>query len=258
MIFISMSSEDLLGRTAQYQIRYTSNSRPGDPHDRRPANSRHRGIPQTVSADPIYSHQPRQSSSLARTSSAHRIPPADSDSEDEYHNLIQDPTNPNLDRHPTPAPDASLFRVTTDFEDKSDNEDEDQRRNDQPQAPVGFISRASWLSPYPQRDSDSSDSEDDDDGSDENNAAEDPERDTQFARHLLLHRTPRFQSDFQQASSRRRHMPSLIEAAVHPSESGTHSNATEAPIRPEVMVPHARFFIERHKSMVSLKFDPPV
>jgi hypothetical protein len=244
MIFISMSPEELLTRTAQYQIRYTSNSRPGDPHDRRPANSRHRGIPQTVSAEPISNHPRSHNLSL------------DSDSEDEYQNLAQDRHNANLDRHPTPTPDAMLFRVTTDFDDKSDVDEDERPQSDHFQVPLGHISRASWLSPYPQRDSDSSESEDDDDGSDENNPGGDPGLESHRA--TLLHRTPRSHQDFHRIASRRRNMPSLIEATGPEVGNGSQNSALELGARSDVMVPHARFFIERHKSMVNLKFDPPV
>lgn len=54
---------------------------------------------------------------------------------------------------------------------------------------------------------------------------------------------------------RRRATPSKIEWAV----DGVNEDAeTEMRKKVEVLAPHARFFIEREKSMVSIKFDPPV
>lgn len=51
---------------------------------------------------------------------------------------------------------------------------------------------------------------------------------------------------------RRRMAPSLIEPVIPSSTDNYYPDGSS-----EVMKPHAQFFIEREKSMVSIKFDPP-
>jgi hypothetical protein len=58
---------------------------------------------------------------------------------------------------------------------------------------------------------------------------------------------------------RRQGQPSLIDP-IPPPPVGSGSGSGSGPSGAggaEVMKPHARFFIEREKSMVSIKFDPP-
>lgn len=54
--------------------------------------------------------------------------------------------------------------------------------------------------------------------------------------------------------SRRRAEPSRIEVVMVPVNPGTEAKERAS----EVLTPHAKFFIERERSVVSVKFDPPV
>lgn len=67
-------------------------------------------------------------------------------------------------------------------------------------------------------------------------------------------RTSRFPAS--QHGSRRRANPSRLEIAA-PS-TPDHENSQNQKPNLDILVPHARFFIDVHKSMVSIKFDPPV
>ncbi|KAJ5466696.1 hypothetical protein N7539_009425 [Penicillium diatomitis] len=55
----------------------------------------------------------------------------------------------------------------------------------------------------------------------------------------------------------RRRLASLVNPLPHPSSTSSTAGA-ESSSNGEIMKPHARFFIEREKSMVSIRFDPPL
>ena len=57
--------------------------------------------------------------------------------------------------------------------------------------------------------------------------------------------------------SRRRAEPSKIEVVQQPSTADAGEVDANSPTK-DVLAPHAKFFIEREKSVVSIKFDPPV
>jgi hypothetical protein len=56
-------------------------------------------------------------------------------------------------------------------------------------------------------------------------------------------------------SMQRRRPASLVNPIPPPSSAPAGSSGASSNV--EVLKPHARFFIEREKSMVSIKFDPP-
>lgn len=56
-------------------------------------------------------------------------------------------------------------------------------------------------------------------------------------------------------SMQRRRPASLVNPIPPPSSAPPGSSGASSNV--EVLKPHARFFIEREKSMVSIKFDPP-
>lgn len=69
--------------------------------------------------------------------------------------------------------------------------------------------------------------------------------------------TPRARTATRHRRNRRRAVPSRIEVAAPPATEEA-ANGAEARPPVEVLAPHARFFIEREKSMISIKFEPLV
>lgn len=152
------------------------------------------------------------------------------------------------DSHSTPDMEAagqgahdpqSEFRVTTEYDEHSEDNIFDGREDN------GMPSTAE-AERIREEDLICSDSEDDslvdDEDEDEDEDDDTPPADS-FSRRLHAQRRT-------ESLGRHRQGPSL----VHPTPpSGSHGNAS----RTEVLKPHARFFIEREKSMVSIKFHPP-
>ncbi|KAI0377819.1 hypothetical protein F5Y04DRAFT_263336 [Hypomontagnella monticulosa] len=198
MVFVSMTSDNLLTRTAQYQIQYpTSRSSPR----------------RTEPLTPIVSirHNEDGSTMTHAQIRARRLYNIGMDDEDINAQVAQIP--PEFNASPPP------FRVTTEC---SDDESDDP------------IPRGDWRAPNRigilPFESDSSD--------DDNNL-----NDYSFGE--AYHRV-----------RRRRNRSSIglaeVEAAQGPTPEAVRAREGE------LMVPHARFFIERNKSKCTIKFDPPV
>ena len=131
------------------------------------------------------------------------------------------------------TPDLPSFTITTDYSDNSGGEEEE--------------SSATTLADRYHRDSlpvrYASSEEDTEDGNLSRGA---------------ISRARAFGLPQSQRRSRRRANPSMIEIAA-PSIDGNQNNQDEKPSgSAEVLAPHARFFIDQHKSMISIKFDPLV
>lgn len=250
MVFVSMTAEDLLSQTTQYQIHYTlSPLRIASD----PSTLVGREEPRSVSgraslyprAHPSHTHDPFALPPLPRRDyhaswiSPHDpmgILPINGDGDvvdeaevdaqiDSYLNGEPPPVATNL---PSPPP----FTVITDCDDKSGDEEEE--------------SSAAILADRYRRDriaaSYSSDEEDDDPG---------------ISRLINRHHRIMGPPAGGIRRSRRRVTPSRIEPSSTPSHASHSQNENAAPTS-EALAPHARFFIEREKSMVSMKFDPPV
>lgn len=232
MIFVSMTSDELLARTAQYQIQY-SPSRRGPYRNRRHGTqpsqeylnsyrSPLQSLERTVLADPdLYSDSEIDSTAFATTRAG---PPTHQDS-------------------------TSEFRVTTEYDDKSEDGDEEQE-SDEEFSSAAEIQRMHMAQMEDFLCPEDEDSESDDDSNEL--GAYNRGRLEMRRRMRAAHR----QNSMDDSLRRRRMVPSLIEP-VGPPARGNSYNLGAGSQAPEVMKPHARFFIEREKSMVSIKFDPP-
>jgi hypothetical protein len=231
MIFVSMSSDELLARTAQYQIVYS-------PSRLRPRLRRQlQRQPSQRFFGPVRS--PLQA--LERTILAD--PEQWSDSDSEFSGFPAAPASPSGRRR------SSLdFRITTGFDDRSDDDRNDEE-NDEPPS-TSAIERmhleqieAAMLFPE-DYDSDSDDNTDEMVNAFNSGHSE------------IQRRVAEAVVDNIDALRRRRLVPSLIEP-TDPFAARDFLDDGNSSSPPEVMKPHARFFIEKEKSMVSIKFDPP-
>ncbi|KAJ5293390.1 uncharacterized protein N7443_009343 [Penicillium atrosanguineum] len=224
MVFVSMTSDELLARTAQYQIQYSS--------------ARRRRRPRRTGLQPSqeYLHAFRSPlQSLERTV----LMGPDSNTAPEE----DEPTDRNAN-----SPQAE-FRVTTEYDEISeenvfiDREDEDEPS----------ITELERIQEDDLLCSDTDESVSDDDDNDDSTMS------TFHRRRLeLQRRIGNMRPQYSDPTSRRRQPPSLVDPLPPQQHTTSGSNgATHGTADAEVMKPHARFFIEREKSMVSIKFDPP-
>ncbi|OJJ48827.1 hypothetical protein ASPZODRAFT_90735 [Penicilliopsis zonata CBS 506.65] len=230
MIFVSMSSDELLARTAQYQIQYSATAR-----------SRRRNRRTNISPSQEYMsgfRPPLQS--LERTILAG--PGLHSDSENDS------PAVSGLHTSDTSGQIAD-FQVTTEYDNHSDAGEndtlEDAEDDNHSIAQLDRIQLEQLEDDLLCPESDESTSEDDEARAERNHQRFTLGRRLIAAGHLdsLIDIDP---------IPRRRQIPSLIEplsSVGQPVEMSMDST--------EVLKPHARFFIKREKSMVSIKFDPP-
>ncbi|KAI0115336.1 hypothetical protein F4814DRAFT_449169 [Daldinia grandis] len=203
MVFVSMTSDHLLTRTAQYQIQYSASR-----------NSPRRGERDGQPSAPILSvrHNEDGSTMTHAQIRARRLYNIGMDDEDNNVRVAQIPSEFNV----APPP----FRVTTECSD--DETDDPTPRGDwRPPNRIGSL-------PFESETSD-----------DEGNA-----NDYSF-------------SEAYQRFRRHRNRPSTaLEEAVEAAQVAT-QEAVRA-VGGEMMVPYARFFIERNKSKCTIRFDPPV
>lgn len=229
MVFVSMSASDLLTRTAQYQMQDLS------------------PLQESEGLEPLFSDDANESRPLSRRrdSSAQRtVPPAISNSAPRSYR--PDSTrNTRISSQPFPLvdlgddstpphqtsffPEPSDFTVTTTCNDPSSDEEEPSSA-----ATLADRLRRDRLPPPYELSSD----EDTEDGL---------ERAMRRARAMGV---PSSHTYYRRSS--RRAEPSKIEIVGAADISG------EGRENKEVLAPHARFFIERTRSVVSVKFDPPV
>jgi hypothetical protein len=199
MVFVAMTSDELLARTAQYHIQY-SNSR----WRRRPRRS---GLP--PSQEYLSGFRPPLQN-LERTilmgPNSHAIP-----------DTSEDP--------------QAQFRITTEYDEN--NEDNAYSENEQDGSADLDGTHGEPLESY------TSDTDETPSDNEEDSATIIPRRRMQVRRRGMFGRYP---------EQRPRREPSL----VHPNPPPATAQSTA-----EVLKPHARFFIEREKSMVTIKFDPP-
>ncbi|KAI2615465.1 hypothetical protein GGR54DRAFT_612638 [Hypoxylon sp. NC1633] len=197
MVFVSMTSDHLLVRTAQYQIQYSS------------AGSSRRSERETQPLTPIVSvrHNEDGSTMTHAQIRARRLYNIGMDDEDNNIRVAQIPSEFNV----PPPP----FRVTTEC---SDDEADDA------------LSRGDWPPTFP------FEAETSDDEGNSNDYS--------------------FSDAYRRLRRRRNRSSAALAEAVEAAQVAT-QEAVRA-VGGELMVPHARFFIERNKSKCTIKFDPPV
>ncbi|KAI9818542.1 MAG: hypothetical protein M1827_000601 [Pycnora praestabilis] len=257
MVFVSMRADDLISRTAEYRIQYnplpsqsspssnTTLDRPDGPDVSRLISSsmnpqsggpesgrRNRYGANVPSWWPHRLHAPEQALFDLPRVEIEAHPGVDATEPCEYPLINLDFSTENVVPAPTPPPLFSPFVVTQECSDDSADEEEESSP-----ATMADLSRRGFIS------SAYSDNEDDDDDGGMNPRRNDSMR----------MRPPG--SHFRRRPSRRR-MPSRIEP-TNPLAGDEVKEENDGEGH-DIMVPHARFFIEREKSMVSIKFDPPV
>ncbi|KAL2074886.1 hypothetical protein VTL71DRAFT_8665 [Oculimacula yallundae] len=211
MVFISMTSDDLLTRTAQYQIQY-SPARP-----RRSASQRANELPPIMSVR--HNEDGSMSTAQARARRLYNIGLEDDDCD---YRTAQIPSEFTEN---TPA-----FQVTTECSDSEGDE------------PAGQSSRNRTL----QRVMNTIRFEESDSSDDDNADPAGPWHEDYL---LGIGRSPR---------PRRRETASNITLAEAAEASQVATQEAVRAVGGELMVPHARFFIERDKSKCTVRFDPPV
>ncbi|KAE8388345.1 hypothetical protein BDV23DRAFT_159169 [Aspergillus alliaceus] len=228
MVFVSMTSDELLARTAQYQIQYATS--------RRTRRNRRPGMQPSQEYLNAYRH-PLQSLTGRDSHS-------DSDTD------INDPTGLNAGTMPDPM---SGFRVTTEYDERSENggHSSQEHGNDVPSfTDVERLQMDQMDDDFLCSDSDESES---DDVTSELSTYNRRRREllrrvTSTRRRYVIERN---------SQPRRRPVPSIIQPMEQSALTGPQAGSDTQSSSPELLKPHARFFIEQTKSMVSIKFDPP-
>lgn len=203
MVFVAMTSDELLARTAQYQIQY--------PSGRIRRRARRSGM--QPSQEYLSGYRPPLQN-LERT-------------------VLMGPNSASVPR--TSEDPQAQFRITTEYDENNDSsgEEEDWRST--------LLERAQ----AEQTEDHFSDTDHSPTDEEDSSSRRHRRFDTQRARFIEPHQL----SALSRISEHRLHRgPSL----VHPNPP-----AELAQPAAEVLKPHARFFIEREKSMVTIKFDPP-
>ncbi|PFH55585.1 hypothetical protein XA68_17991 [Ophiocordyceps unilateralis] len=221
MVFVSMSQDDLLSRTAQYQIQYApSKLRSRAWHDQGDVDNDTRHI---IS---ILHNDDGTTSTIARRAYVSR------GHDDDCENRISQ--MPLEFAHNLPD-----FRVTTECSDDDDDEDDDDDDNDdehdmsrvfrRPPNRIGVL-------PFENPDSDSEDAN--------------PFGSDDFM-HGSLHQPRRPRHGGRSRSG----LPLTEACGSHANDS---QEALRAPGDGDLLAPHARFYIEKKKSKCTIRFDPPV
>lgn len=207
---MSMTSDELLARTAQYQIQYS--------------NRRHRRRNRRSGLQPSEEYLNAFRSPLQSLDRTVLMGPASRAASD----------NENADRNANDP--QTEFRITTEYDENSeDNLFMEREDDDVPSVPE--LERI----------------QDDDDICSESDDSISEDEDLDDTTMGNVHRR---RIELQRLQSMQRRRPaSLVNPIPPPSSVPAGSSGTSSNV--EVLKPHARFFIEREKSMVSIKFDPP-
>ncbi|KAL4761311.1 uncharacterized protein BDW70DRAFT_136114 [Aspergillus foveolatus] len=238
MVFISMSADELLARTAQYQIQHASS---------RSRRGRRRSGMQP-SEEYLNSYRtPLQT--LGRATLAGFDSPSDSDTD--ASEFLGASSSLNADQSPQ-------FRVITEYDERSDGTQldrlEDSFLESQSSEPGGPDELRALHPMYPiEEDFLCSDTEDSSGGEDESSESRSyNSRRRELQRQV---RAMRRQYAMEHDDSPRRHNTMQPTLLIPPSMP--RSGPTARPSSGGLMRPLAQFFIKRPKSSVSLKFDPP-
>ena len=231
-----MTSEDLLERTARYQVRESSPPRMHSPEHY--VDTDRPTLPLSLPRDSNENRPPSRRIEWVDGAVARRVPPPISDqsfySGSPHHRrlLSLEPNGTSSPpRRASFPPNPVSFTVTTDCDDHSEDEEEESSA-----AILADRLRRDHLQP-PYETS----SEDTEDG---------------MLDHWVTGRAIALGLNPSQRRSRRRANPSRIEIAE--PQSDENQDEQDGEINADVLAPHARFFIDMQKSQVSIKFDPPV
>ena len=214
MVFVSMSSDELLDRTARYQIQYSSSR----------WRRRHRRHGLQPSQEYLNSYRsPLQN--LERT-------------------VLMGPNSDSSASDTTEDPQRQ-FRITTEYDENS--EENSNSGNDDTTA-LTDVERA-YLTELERAQDDQSDQGDQMEDlltETDETPTDDEDDNSRILRRGRLQMNRRQNILNRLAEQSRRRNPTLV-----------NPNPPPEPNPPEVLKPYARFFIERQKSMVTIKFDPP-
>ncbi|KAJ5722826.1 hypothetical protein N7488_000861 [Penicillium malachiteum] len=226
MVFVTMDSDEALARTVQYQIQYSS---------RRRRRERRHGLQPSQEYLNGSSRPPLQS--VERTV------------------LVGPETNvaSSSEGRNTRGPQSDGFRVTTEYSCTTTIEGWGDQDDDDMLPSVAELETVNDDDDFMGSDSDEDSLSDDDE--EESNTM------TNFSnrRRLEAQSQRRLASMRRQASdpTQRRQAPSLVDPIPPASVFGAGSSTTASSSAADALKPYARFFIEREKSMVTIKFDPP-
>ncbi|KAL4980246.1 hypothetical protein BDW66DRAFT_125960 [Aspergillus desertorum] len=244
MIFVSMSADELLARTAHYQIQCASS---------RSRRGRRRSEMQP-SEEYLNSYR-TPSQTLERATLTGFDSPSGSDTD--ANELLGASPSQNADQSPQ-------FRVITEYDERSDGTGlyslEDSFSEPQTSEP-GRLEELGALHPmYPLEEdflcSDSEDSSSDEDESSETRSYNSRRRELQRQVRAMRRQYAMEHEEL----PRRHHNNSALQPTtptMPTAPSAPRSGPTSRPSGDGLMKPLAQFFIKRPKSSVSLKFDPP-
>ena len=231
MVFVNMASSDLLARTSFYRIKDIPPTRHADDADflafyenvdeGRPQSRRRDSSANRTIPPPISNSIPR--------STRYNHENIDEASADDLVSDVSTTDGPTQSLRTVTAPENPGFDVTTTCSDPSSDEEEPSSA-----ATLADLFRRGRLPPpYV-----SSTDEDDEDGLER-----------------AMRRAGRLSIPASQRRSSRKVEPSRFEVAwpSNPSDPDVDTKMMK-----NVLPPHAKFFIKREKSVISIKFDPPV
>ncbi|KAJ6013004.1 hypothetical protein N7522_003359 [Penicillium canescens] len=214
MVFVSMSSDELLDRTARYQIQYSSSR----------WRRRHRRHGLQPSQEYLNSYRsPLQN--LERT-------------------VLMGPNSDSSASDTTEDPQRQ-FRITTEYD---ENSEENSNSGNDDTTSLTDLERA-YLTELERAQDDQSDQGDQMEDlltETDETPTDDEDDNSRILRRGRIQMNRRQNILNRLAEQSRRRNPTLV-----------NPNPPPEPNPPEVLKPHARFFIERQKSMVTIKFDPP-
>ncbi|TVY39095.1 hypothetical protein LOCC1_G005271 [Lachnellula occidentalis] len=225
MVFISMTSDDLLARTAQYQIQYSP------PRDRRSASERSNELPPIRSIRHLDDSQMTPAQAAEARSRIHddgSMTVAQARARRLYDIGLRDD---DCDYRTAQIPsdfttNAPPFQVTTECSDSEDDDATARQRHRSLHRLMGASLRF--------------------EDSDSDNSGQ-----------LLLPEDIDYSSPLSPGITRRETASNItLSEAAEASQIAT-QEAVRA-VGGELMAPHARFFIERDKSKCTVRFDPPV
>ncbi|KAL4800944.1 hypothetical protein BDV19DRAFT_352391 [Aspergillus venezuelensis] len=237
MVFVSMSADDLLRRTARYEIQnFGSRSHRGRRRSGMPPSEQYMNSWRT----------PLQT--LERVTLADLNPLSDSESD------ASEPGGTSFD-HNT---ESAGFHITTEYDERSDGTEVDRPGNNLslPQAPEPRRLERTGTMHSMEDDflcSDSESSSSDEDDTSEMNSYNSRRRNLQ----RQVRAARRQYAMEQDELPRRHHVPHTVQSIPPSAPLAPRPGPIASPSGVGLMNPLAQFFIKRPKSSVSLKFDPP-